>query len=563
MNLKKIFKSLKKDKKQDKISYVVFDENTDKILSKLGKLAREHLEAVPPSKRKKILYFLSYHHSKFMALVDAITILSLQLRGAEVYVIRQAYFYDKEDVIFGGVYNENRYNLQYNLYSDEGILLNKLLQVKTIELGAFLNQEDYSFVETFAKNVSVENWENIYYEDFPIGEYAYYATVNMNNIPAMNSDEKLIAQYKIHVKNCILVTIASKRLLETLQADSYVSGFPLYYQWKIPCLLIKRMGKRYFSPFLCERKNSVLWSDNTYFINDFSKAWNSFKKSSEYDKYKHVLEDILKERSSGKCSVHNLIPDAGVKNDKLNAVINKISKAPTLLFPANILVDGAVLRKTSAYDNIEEMIIDIIEWFGKHPKYNLVLKAHPAERIYIKCGTDISNIFLRTFLDNHNIKLPENVIFIDNDADISVYSLFPYIKGIIAYTSSTCVDAGLYGLPSVSADASAYTVTSFSNVPKTVNECYDLVMKMLDDNIGMQKQEIMLEARKYYLLFRLFAQIDFKLFEGAEVLIQPHLLFDSIDAIMPGNNEALDYICDSIINGKEIFGDNRWPPITL
>lgn len=499
-----------------------------------------------------------------MALVDVVTILALQLRGAEVYVVRQAYFYGKEDVIFGGVYNQNRFEQQYKLYSDEGILLNKILQTKTIDLGAFIDRIDYTFAEDFVEKNSLTSWRSLIYKSFPIGEYAYCATVNMNNVSSISdADNIMMEQYICHVKNCILLIHASEKLLSSCNADSYVSGFPLYYQWKIPCNLIKSLGKRYYTPFLCERKNSVLWSDNTDLINDFTNAWKTFKVSGEYTKYKDKLEKLLNDRFSGKFNVHNLIPDANVQNDNLVKVIKNVENPPTLLFPVNIMVDGSVLRRTSSYENIEEMILDIIDWFRKHPEYNLILKAHPAENIYTILNVDTTNTFLRTFLKNNNVEIPKNVIFLDNNADVSVYSLFPYVKGIIAYTSSVCVDAALFGLPSISADASSYSVAGFSRVPVSKPEYHQFMREILDDTFTYNSKQIQLDAQKYYLLFSLFAEIDFKLFEGAEVLVQPKLLFDSDDALMPGNNKALDYICDCILNNNPVFGDNRWPPITL
>lgn len=562
--LKKLFNHLNKKNHKLINNNFVFDQNSDEILMKIGKIARSKLENILPVERKKVVYFLSYHHSKFMAMVDAVFILSLQLRGAEVYVVRQSYFYDKEDVIFGGVYNNNRFEQQYKLYIAEGRLLNEVLQTKTIDIGAFLAKEDYCFAENFVKDISVKDWKTLLYENFPIGEYAYYATVNMNNAPSIPDDDiVMLDEYMQHIKNCILLILASKRFLSTCHADSYVSAFPLYYQWKIPCILIKKAGKVFYTPFLSERKNSVLWSDNSDKINDLTKAWKTFKDSDEYEKYRTVVEKLINERITGQCNKYNLIPNANSKNVNLINILNAIGDKPTLLFPVNLLVDGSVLRKTFSYENIGEMILDIIEWYRKNPQYNLILKAHPSENIYTQLGVDTTKTFLRTFLTSENIILPENVIYIENDADISVYSLFPYVKGVIAYTSSVCVDAALCGLPSISVDESSYTVANFSRVPHNKNECHQFMIDILQEKFVYNKEQIKTEAKKYYLLFNKFAEIDFKLFEGSEVLSVPKLLFDSADALLPGHNEALDYICDCIIKNKPVFGDNRWPPVTL
>jgi hypothetical protein len=70
-------------------------------------------------------------------------------------------------------------------------------------------------------------------------------------------------------------------------------------------------------------------------------------------------------------------------------------------------------------------------------------------------------------------------------------------------------------------------------------------------------------SRKYYFLYYYHARVDFKLFEGDDVNITPtRFLFDDVTALLPGKNAALDYICESILEGRPIFGDDRWPPAT-
>lgn len=56
VKLNTIFKSYKKQKRKD-ISYSVFDQVTDEILSKIGRSAREKLEKIPATKRKKLYIF--------------------------------------------------------------------------------------------------------------------------------------------------------------------------------------------------------------------------------------------------------------------------------------------------------------------------------------------------------------------------------------------------------------------------------------------------------------------------------------------------------------------------
>lgn len=564
--LKQLLKHKKKVNEEQIDRKFVFSSTIDKTLKNIGYIARKNLEKIEPEKRQKIVYFISYHHSKFAALLDAIHILALQLRNAEVYTVSSAYFYQKEDVIYGGVYNENRFELQYNLHQNENILLSEILQTKVVSLDLFLNKSDIEFAIKFSQNADPTNWKELKFEGLDIGEMAYYIVANMNNQPYMLFNETQIREFRYHLVNCIKLHTASKRLLEYSKPDSIISNVPFYYQWKIPFLNALKLDIPAYSYMLSERKNTIFWSDNTTSFFDSKKCWDTYKNSNIIKEYNHLIEQGIKDRLEGTISNHKFAPNANKKNDKLEQIINKIKGKPTILLPCNVLVDASVLAPTKSFSSCLEMIEDIIDWFKLHPQFCCILKAHPAEKLWTESGTNISQMHLSSMLKQKGIIFPDNVIFIEYNEDISVYSLFDFINGIVAYSSSVCMDAGFFGKQSISVAKSHYKIADFVMFPSNKTEFYSMIEGILnnDEDFVKPPNEIKELAQKYYLLYYYIGQIDYKLLQGNDVGSHPlRIFFDSEEKLFPGNNKALDYICNAILNKQPIFGENKWPPITI
>lgn len=539
----------------------VFNPSLDGLIESLGYSARQILESVAPEQRKRVLYFIGYHHSKFLAVIDAVNILALQVRGAEVFTVRSSFFYENEDVIYGGAYNADRFNKHSALSQHEALLLSILLQTKCVFLDAFVNRDEVASARQFADNCQPELWPTLRYEGIPIGEMAAYCVANLNDEPYMRNIESHYKQYKEHIKNCIKLYFASRRLLTTLSPDVIVSNIPFYYQWKIPFYNAAKMSIPFYSYSLGEKKDSLFWTNESTSFYDSTACWDSFCKSDMLEDYETIVNNGIDDRFHGNISNHNYAPDAENTPPRVASIREWCKGRPTVLFPCNVLVDAAVLMKAPAFPSCLEMIRRVIDWFAAHPGYCCLLKAHPAEKLWLQVGSD-SAMCLRTILHREKISLPDNVIFIDYNEDVSVYSLFEIVKGVIAYSSSVCLDAGLCGKPSISAVRAHYCVAGFTQVPLLISDFFRQVKYMLTGPAETEK--IIKMAKIYYLLYYYFGSVDFKLYSGNDSGSIPTALhFNSITKIMPGENASLDYICDAILNNKPIFSENRWPPLNV
>ena len=534
----------------------------DNKLSEAGLAAREHLESIPPEKRKSVVYFLAAHHSKFAATIDAINILALQFRGVEVYPIRASYFFRDQDVIFGGIYQQNRFKQQYKLSQEKGILLSAILQTKPLHLDAFITKNELTIASNIADQEDHCSADTFMYEGIPIGKLCQHIVANMRNLHTMQKSPNVKEEYRAHVRNCIALHYSSKRLLETVSPDAVISNVPFYYQWNIPFRNARRFEIPFYSYIIAERKNSIIWNSNSENFYGTSPAWKTFLKANFLEKYSETINNSIIARMRGDISNRSFAPDAAKAIDLLS-ICKTINQRPSVLFPCNVMVDAAVFNASPSFASCLEMIKDVIEWFSNHPQYCCIFKAHPGEKLFKSEHTQSEELHIKNILQQSGIRLPENVIFIDYNDEISVYSLFEFIQGVIAYNSSVCMDAGMCGLRSISCIESHYTCAGFSVTPSNRSEFFNQLVNLLTSDKSSEKTETIRLAQTYYLLYYYSASIDYGLYSGDDVGETPlKLHFKSHEALMPGANNALDYICDSILNAKPIYGDNRWPPLT-
>ena len=121
----------------------------------------------------------------------------------------------------------------------------------------------------------------------------------------------------------------------------------------------------------------------------------------------------------------------------------------------------------------------------------------------------------------------------------------------------------MFGVPTIVAADAHYRGKGFTIDAENEDQFFDAIEEVLinreTENLRLERIEI---ARKYWLLYNSHGYINLGMFEGG--WNQPlKIFFSDIEDFLPGADEKLDYICACVISNNPIFGDNRWPPISL
>ncbi len=435
--------------------------------------------------------------------------------------------------------------------------------MNSLFLSGFRKDEDDKLAEEISAEINFQNYNKMSYKGYHLGIEAAKAVANLNDAPMLENKSEVIQQLKTHVKNIVKLINAYERIFDVVKPDVVFSNIPFYYRWGAAFHVARERKIPFYGIGIGERENSCYFVYNSDKLYDFSEGWDSFKrKNLDSDTEKFINKTIF-ERSQGK---HYSLPHFKQSNqvtEEYRKLLSWINKDKSLVFfPVNVPSDATILENSYVFDNLYEMVVKIIQYFNNHPDYQLIIKAHPAEEQFYSISSPMQKYCLRNVLSNLSEKLSNNIFFIDYNSSVTSFDIYPLIKLGIMYTSSAAIEMTWTGKPSITVSESHYTGKGFTYEPKTGEEFYRLIEKILS---GGEPESVIRErielSKKYFLYYFFHGLIKFNLFQGNDYnSIPTKLLFDDFNKILPGNNVHLDYICSSIIDKLPIYGENRWPP---
>jgi hypothetical protein len=230
----------------------------------------------------------------------------------------------------------------------------------------------------------------------------------------------------------------------------------------------------------------------------------------------------------------------------------------TALMATNLTWDNAALMRDRAFKSIEEWVLATVAYFENNSQWQLVIRCHPAE-LYKSCPIARERI-AKIILDKYKYTLPSNIVLIDSDAPISIYDLYPKVDLGLVYTTTCGLEMSCLGIPVIVAGKAPYSNKGFTYDPINEEEYYDYIERVLSCDEYIKNSKI--QAKKFLLLYFFIDMIPnpfytFSWENGAEFLSYDENILNV------GRNEAWDYICDSIMEGKDIISAHRLPPYSV
>ena len=544
----------------------LISKNQDKLIKNIYKDLNKYLKNKKLKPSIKILHIPSFYHVLFTRITDIYILMALKLRGAEIVSVLTENFYKDEDVVYGGIYNENRKELIKDYDKIEKGILKNLLNIKCEHLEKHLLLKDHFEAERIAAELNLDNYRTYKYKNYEIGQQCSVITCNMNNMPEMINKPEYIRQFKMHAYNIIRLLNVYERIFNKVKPDVVLSNIPFYYKWGVPFSIAKNYDIPFYSAKLGEKKNSIAFTKDTDIMFDSSPAWESFKNQKLDEKTNKFIEEYIAKRIKNEVSYHFSYLKMNKNSLEFQDFFKKIDKnKPIIFFPSNIVFDAAVFVKNSIFESPIDMIKNVIIFFNMNPQYQLIIKAHPAESTVYRENIEFTKYRLKNIIKNLELKLNNNITFLDYDTKISTYDIIPIINIGITYTSSTEMEMAWSGKPVIACASCHNSNKGFTYEPNSIDEFFSLIQQLISREQTEEeiKQRIDL-SKKYYLLYYYHTLVNFEAFQGNESdSVEQCFKIQSYEEMLPGKNPALDYICDKILSKQPIYGDNIWPPLTL
>lgn len=149
-----------------------------------------------------------------------------------------------------------------------------------------------------------------------------------------------------------------------------------------------------------------------------------------------------------------------------------VDQRPLVLLATNVLGDSLILGRNVFSRSMAEWIIRSIEFFGRHPEAQLVVRIHPGERFMN--GPSMADL-VREMIP----ALPENVHVVGPLEKINTYDIVAVTSLGLVYTTTTGMEMVMNGIPVIVAGDTHYRGHGFTLEPSTWDEYFGMIEQVL------------------------------------------------------------------------------------
>jgi len=208
------------------------------------------------------------------------------------------------------------------------------------------------------------------------------------------------------------------------------------------------------------------------------------------------------------------------------------------LFP-NLPWDADQSCKSEVFESVQDWVKQTIDLFKDHPKDLLIIKTHPAEKVYQSTQS------IYDYVKTHYVNLHNNIIILPPDTEISAYDLFEHLDFGIVANSTTGLEMLLSGIPVIVVGQAHYKGKGFTYDINSVDEYKQIFhLSTLVNNKDIR------DVYAYYYFIK--SQIPFDVFDIKGIFNFGYNIksFDTLNT-----NTHLHHITECIVNGKQF---QRW-----
>lgn len=513
----------------------------------------------PEASNIKILFAYCFTIFPMSQYHDYLLAHSLRLRGAQIIPMICGGLQSYSCSVYGGIWGEEG-KTDHNEKCKECIKSDmqtwrKWFGTEPIMAKNFVPKDKYSEIVQYINSLEIEDYEKWEYMGIAIGKMA--STILKNNwlISSITLDEQNIKKIKIYALNIALMTYASEAIIDETEPDIIYGNDSFYYPWSIVQELAKKKDIPYYNAYSIGKADHYAYALNESVVSiPLKNVWDSYKKYEMSDKEKRIINDYLEKRKYGRdMMINTACPDKSCifKNELELLDIRK----PIALIAANVTWDAAAQDKELIYANILDWVIDTINYFGKHPEWQLIVKAHPAEknRLVPVAKEQVVQFTKQIYKD----QLPTNIFLLDADTSYSMYELFPKITCGIVYTSTAGIEMACQGIPVICVADCFYRNLGFTFDPNDKEQYYSILKEILNKDDKYMKNVSDIAKQFFYLYY--FIYIFPNTWFSYRYWEIPRLYVKNGKQLMPGKNKVVDYLCDRILKKEEIIDAEHIP----
>ena len=346
--------------------------------------------------------------------------------------------------------------------------------------------------------------------------------------------EKLFDEeiYNQKLTNAVITTTFAKLYNDIYKPDIVVTSHSCYSEWGAFSDYFRNKGVKVYTWYTGYNHRTLIFDLIT-----IDKNFNRYKKHRENklsDEEKIQLYNYIDERKKG---VDDTSQYHFVKKATYICNTGKFEKT-YVLYP-NLSWDVDPTSTSNFFDTIFEWVETTIKLFEKFPEYQLIIKTHPAEKLYR------SKYTVYDFVMSKFTKLPQNVFIVNPNENISPYELFRYTDVGIVSNGTVGLEMVLDNIPIIVTGNAHYKNKGFTYDAESINDYINLLFYNDDVKKGIVKNKDERDLYSYYYFIKSF--IPFTILRHRNFL---DIGFNAKSYNDFLNDYELSHIATSIVNNK-------------
>ncbi|MBV5337939.1 MAG: FkbM family methyltransferase [Deltaproteobacteria bacterium] len=520
-----------------------------------------------PDKKQRVLFGMSFTIYPPCRVHDFLLSQSLILRGAEIIPLVCGMAQEGECNVFGGIWggmtgdpehdcNKCLSNCQTCMEADNK-LWREWAEIEPVAVSRYVTPALCEEKKHLVAQMDLSDYRNMVFDGMPIGHWA--SDVIRNNY--MVGDDSLVPDLPRQVRhfffNILLMIEGCRQALQDICPNVIVSNDSYYYQWAILEELARRQNIPFYSHWQGGRRIGWCYAYNEPSMElNLSRCWPSFREVPLLPFEERIVDDFLTARPTGGTMTLNTADPT--QNSDSHAIEEIDFSKPTVLLAANVIWDLAALNREVQFNDMIDWACQTIEFFRRYPHWQLIIKPHPGE---LNKSLPATRQLLAEEIAKRIPQLPPNVVVCSPLTQLSVYDLIPHVRFGLVFTSTVGLEMACRGMAVVTGGVSVYHDMGFTFDPPTAQGYFETLCTLMHTpSITAVSRERAMFARKflYLYLFRYYTALN--LFDHS-FTDHPTLLIHDGHELMPGANDVLDYVCDTILAHQPIVSKDRLPPL--
>jgi Capsule polysaccharide biosynthesis protein len=386
------------------------------------------------------------------------------------------------------------------------------------------------------------------YDGCKLGEWLGSSVASFLRSDSHGMDPEVIEARRRYLISGLVASIGSRRWIETWQPDilMVISGRHIF--WRAAREIAQARGIKVVSrEMFIESFDCHIFAVNSSCEDPkMPRAWAEARENPLTPEQDRVLDENLRGLPAYARQV-DYDPVLEARPSAIRTELNLSADRPLIVLFTNVSWDLFVAERDFAFDGQMKWIAATFDFIRRHPEFDLVVRAHPAEIVpkFQTRGRIVQQI------EERFAPVPSNVRLIGPESTISSDSLRSMASLNLVYCSSVGMEAIIAGQPVLICGNPYYARKGFTINVDSPSQ-YD---RLLEDHAAGKPvippaQSVEL-ARRFLYLFKFRYGIRMGLTSDNNKATA--LKIQDLRELEPGVSFSLDTACDGILHRDEIL----------